>query len=81
MILLEAWKHREGFWDSALAARCCRELVLLEVSVESGTVQQLANIWVDIPDHQREVTLTWESPGISETPAHSRAVEIATAPY
>lgn len=74
--LLEAYKHREGFWDSALAARCCRELVSLELSNEGGTVHPLANIWVDIPDHQREVALAWESNGPSGTPAHSRAPAI-----
>ncbi|VUC33982.1 unnamed protein product [Clonostachys rosea] len=68
--LLEARKHREGFWDSALAATCCRELVSLEIG-EEGTIQQLANIWVDIPNHQRGVTLTWESQG-----ARSRTVAI-----
>lgn len=61
--LLDSWKHREGFWDSALAAACCRELMQLERAgdtTEGALVQPMANIQISIPVHQLDVTMTWE---------------------
>lgn len=68
LAILESWKRREGFWDSALTTKCCRQIVDLEWSVENvaeeGLAQQVTNFQFDIADHQSDVTLRWEWSGI-----------------
>jgi hypothetical protein len=80
LALLESCNHREGFWDAALAAKVCREVVELENSDSTpGNLDRLvSSLYVDVCDSQEEALLSWEWYGnVNLAPSTRNTISVA----